>query len=156
MTSLYSKLSSGASREYRASFDLGVIEWRIVFQLAVEPCLTGAQLSQVIGLDKSAISRSLGLLENRQLIQLRPAGARRREAALTRKGRGVYEKVLDVAIKRETCLLTGFTETEIDTFIALLHRLIANLPLVEAEAQMRRTAANSGSTHRQRRNAPAS
>ena len=53
--------------------------------------------------------------------------------------------VLDVAIKRETCLLTGFTEAEMDTLIALLHRLIANLPLVEAEAQVRRTAATTRS-----------
>jgi DNA-binding MarR family transcriptional regulator len=155
VTSLYNKLSSGASREYRARFDLGVIEWRIMFQLSVEPWLTGAQLSQAIGLDKSAVSRSLGLLEGRQLIQLRSVGARRRETALTRRGWKVYEVVLDIAVKRETCLLTGFTETETDTLIALLHRLIANLPLVEAEAQTRRDAAETGSAPRSRRNARA-
>lgn len=51
-TSLSNKLSSGASQEYRARFDLGVVEWRVLSQLGAEPWSTGAQLSQTIGLER--------------------------------------------------------------------------------------------------------
>src|SRR5438270_12979875 len=114
VTSLNNKLSSGASQEYRRSFDLGVIEWRIIFQLASERWSTGAQLSQAIGLDKAAVSRSLAQLKARQLVRFRPASGRRIEVALTQKGWAAYRNVLPVALQRETCLLTDFTAAEVD------------------------------------------
>ena len=74
-TSLSNKLSSGASQEYTARIDLGIVEWRVWAQLAAEPWSTGAQLSQTIGLDKVSISRSLRVLEDRELIRVRSARA---------------------------------------------------------------------------------
>ena len=118
VTSLNNKLSSGASQEYRRSFDLGVIEWRIIFQLASERWSTGAQLSQAIGLDKAAVSRSLAQLKARQLVRFRPASGRRIEVALTQKGWATYNNVLPVALQRETRLLTGFTAAEVDQLVA--------------------------------------
>ena len=136
-TSLSNKLSSGASQEYRARFDLGVVEWRVLAQLAAEPWSTGAQLSQTIGLDKASISRSLHLLEDRGYICTRSAGGRRQEAALTREGWGIHARVLEVARAREARLLEGFTQAETDFLIELLQRLLANLPAVEADAARR-------------------
>lgn len=148
VTSLNNKLSSGASQEYRRSFDLGVIEWRIIFQLASERWSTGAQLSQAIGLDKAAVSRSLAQLKARQLVRFRPASGRRIEVALTQKGWATYKNVLPVALQRETRLLTGFTAAEVDQLVLLLHRLVANLPLVEADAQKRRATSAASPARR--------
>jgi DNA-binding MarR family transcriptional regulator len=136
-TSLSNKLSSGASQEYRASFDIGVVEWRILSQLGAEPWLTGAQLSHSIGLDKASISRGLRVLEDRGLIETRSAGGRRQEANLTRKGWAMHGRVLAVALARERCLLEGFTDSEVDSLVGLLHRLLANLPNIEADALRR-------------------
>lgn len=142
-TSLSNKLSSGASQEYRARFDLGVVEWRVLAQLGAEPWSTGAQLSQTIGLDKASISRSLHLLESRGLIEVRSAGGRRQEAALTPEGWAVHARVLEVARARETRLLDGFAPDEVDALIGLLQRLLANLPGVEADAARRAAAAEA-------------
>jgi len=139
-TSLSNKLSSGASQEYRARFDLGVVEWRVLAQLSAEPWSTGAQLSQAIGLDKASISRSLRLLEDRRFIQTRSAGGRRQEAALTDEGWAVHGRVLEVARAREARLLDGFTPGEVDTLVGLLQRLLANLPVIEADAARRAAA----------------
>ena len=136
-TSLSNKLSSGASQEYRARFDLGIVEWRVLSQLAAEPWSTGAQLSHAIGLDKASISRSLRLLEDRGLIRTRAGGGRRQEAALTREGWAMHGKVLEVALARETCLLEGFSSAEVDGLVGLLQRLLANLPGIEADAVRR-------------------
>lgn len=142
-TSLSNKLSSGASQEYRARFDLGVVEWRVLAQLGAEPWSTGAQLSQTIGLDKASISRSLHLLEDRGLIRFRSAGGRRQEAALTSEGWAVHARVLEVARAREARLLDGFAPDEVDALIGLLQRLLANLPGVEADAVRRAAAAET-------------
>lgn len=140
LTCLSNKLASGASQEYRASFELGVIDWRIMCQLAAEPWSTGAALSQAIGLDKAAVSRSLGLLESRGLVRTRGAAGRRIETALTSQGWVMHRRVLDVALQREARLLTGLSDGEVDLLIALLNRLLANLPLIEADAETRRVA----------------
>ena len=142
-TSLSNKLSSGASQEYRARFDLGVVEWRVLSQLAAEPWSTGAQLSQTIGLDKASISRSLQVLEGRGLIQTRSAGGRRQEAALTDEGWAMHARVLQVAWAREACLLDGFKAEEVDSLVGMLQRLLANLPSIEADAT-RRAAGSDG------------
>lgn len=136
-TSLSNKLSSGASQEYRSRFSLGIVEWRVLSQLAAEPWSTGAALSQCIGLDKASISRSLGVLEERELIELRSAGGRRQEAALTRKGWAMHANILEVALAREAALLDGFSKAEIDQLVGLLQRLLANLPAIEADAAQR-------------------
>ena len=128
---------AGRPRNTGRDFDLGVVEWRVLAQLAAEPWSTGAQLSQTIGLDKASISRSLRLLEDRELICVRSASGRRQEAALSRKGWAMHAEVLEVARAREAALLEGFTEAEVDTLIALLQRLLANLPAIEADAARR-------------------
>lgn len=137
-TSLSNKLSSGASHEYRRLFDIGVVEWRVLCQLSAEPWSIGAHLSNTIGLDKASISRSLSLLAERGLIEMREGEGRRREAALTDAGWTMHRQVLTVARAREAALLTGFSETEVNTLLSLLNRLLGNLPEVEADV-LRRT-----------------
>ncbi|MDE2576773.1 MAG: winged helix-turn-helix transcriptional regulator, partial [Rhodospirillales bacterium] len=136
-TCLSNRLSSGASQEYRARFDLGVVEWRVLAQLAAEPWSSGARLSQAIGLDKASISRSLRLLEERGLTQSRAGGGRRQETALTRAGWAMHARVLEVALAREACLLDGFTPAEVDALVGLLQRMLANLPGIERDAEQR-------------------
>lgn len=149
-TSLSNKLSSGASQEYRARFGLGIVEWRVLCQLAVTPWQTGADLSQAIGLDKGSISRSLAMLSKRALIQTRSGGGRRREVALTDDGKQMHRKVLLVAQAREARLLENFTAQETDTLIALLRRLSANLADIEADAEARLAADPPAGTHASR------
>ncbi len=135
--SLSNKLSSGASQEYRVRFGLGVVEWRVLCQLAVEPWQTGADLSSAIGLDKGSISRSLALLSDRKLIQIRNGGGRRREVALTENGWRTHTDVLVVARAREACLLGGLDAEEVDMLVSLLRRVSGNLAHVETDAEAR-------------------
>lgn len=139
-TKLSNRLSSGSSQEYRARFNLGVVEWRVLCQLAAEPWSTGAQLSLAIGLDKASISRSLHFLEGSGFIRTRSAGGRRQEAALTSEGWSMHGRVLEVALAREACLLDGFSNDDLDHLVGLLQRLLANLPGVEADAARRAAA----------------
>lgn len=125
VTFLANKLSSGASSIYREFFGIGIVEWRLLALLAVENGISANRMCQVIGLDKSGVSRSLKLLEQEQYVHssLDPEDARRLIIWMTSKGRALHDKVFEVAIAREKLLLQGFTKKEIDTLVKFLNRL---------------------------------
>lgn len=126
------KLSASASQLYRRLYDLGVTDWRVLAYIELYPWSTGAQVCELIGLDKAAVSRSFGFLEGRGLLHSRPSGLRKVEYACTPEGTRLYGEVLRVALAREDALLHGFSETERSVLIGALHRLLDNLQVVES------------------------
>jgi DNA-binding MarR family transcriptional regulator len=125
LTFLANKLATGASQCYRKHFGIGVVEWRMLSMLAVENDITANRICQVIGLDKSAVSRSLQALEASGYVGSRvdPRDARRNTVSLTAAGRALHDRVLRVALERERRLLSGLSAEEVDTLIELLSRL---------------------------------
>ncbi|MFI8481382.1 MarR family winged helix-turn-helix transcriptional regulator [Pseudomonas sp. NPDC078700] len=125
LTFLANKLSTGASISYRKHFGIGVVEWRVIALMAVEDQITANRICQVIGLDKSAVSRSLQLLEKAGRItgQVDSQDARRYAVSLTAEGRALHDRVLKVALEREQRLLSDLDPTEVETLINLLARL---------------------------------
>src|SRR3984885_2025167 len=87
LTFLANKLSSGASAIYRRRFDIGIVDWRIMALLAIEPWITAARFCDVIGLDKAAVSRSVRDLSKKGLVetQLQDGNQKRQFIALTPK-----------------------------------------------------------------------
>lgn len=84
------KLGRGASAEFRETFDVGITDWRVMALLAIEPGITANRIVEVIGLNKGAVSRCLRGLEERGLVQIRPAegDARSHINSLTAAGEG--------------------------------------------------------------------
>lgn len=125
ITFLANKLATGASQCYRKHFGIGVVEWRMLSMLAVEDGITANRICQVIGLDKSAVSRSLQALEAAGHVssQVDPQDARRNAVSLTASGRELHDRVLKVALERERRLLGDLSPEEVDTLIELLGRL---------------------------------
>ncbi|EOG3624039.1 MarR family winged helix-turn-helix transcriptional regulator [Pseudomonas putida] len=134
LTFLTNKMSSGASACYRKHFGIGIVEWRVLSMLAVESHINANRMVQVIGLDKSAVSRALQLLEKDGYITstVDPADARRYTVALTESGRELHDRVLVTALKRESLLLNGLNPDEVELLISFLHRMSAQLEMVNA------------------------
>jgi DNA-binding MarR family transcriptional regulator len=128
---LSNKMSASASQLYRQLFDLGVTDWRVLAYIYIFPWSTGAQVCQLIGLDKAAVSRSFAYMEERGLLKSRPSGKRKVEYAVTVEGRRLYDKISKIALAREQALLTGYSEKERDLLIQFLHRLLDNLAAVD-------------------------
>jgi DNA-binding MarR family transcriptional regulator len=101
------------------------VEWRLIALLAVEDKITANRICQVIGLDKSAVSRSLQVLEAAGRIsgEVDSKDARRYTVSLTAEGKALHDRVLKVALERERRLLSDFSPTEVDTLVDLLARL---------------------------------
>jgi DNA-binding MarR family transcriptional regulator len=125
---LSNRLSSGASAVYRGMFGIGVMEWRVMAHLAIEPGATGARIGRVIGLDKAAVSRTVTVLIGRGLVTRVEGAERGQRLRLTAPGLALHGRVLKVAMEREGRLLSGLSEDEQAVLRGLLNRLLQVVP----------------------------
>ncbi|MEI2735235.1 MAG: MarR family transcriptional regulator [Rhodoblastus sp.] len=135
LTWIANKLSSSASLIYRRRFGIGIVEWRIMALLGVEPWITAGRICEVIGLDKAGVSRSVRFLLDKGLAETRyrDNNNRRQFIALTHAGIELHDRIAVVARAREEQLLTGFSDAERAAAVRLLARMHENLPLVRDE-----------------------
>ena len=127
---LSNKMTSSASQLYRARFDVGVTDWRVLSYFEIYPWSTASQACELMGLDKAAVSRSVALLKDGGWLKSRPDGLRKIEYATTATGRKLHDRIIKLATAREEALLTGFSAQERETLIGYLHRLLDNLDAV--------------------------
>ena len=134
LTFLTNKMASGASACYRKHFGIGIVEWRVLALLAVEDHISANRMVQVIGLDKSAVSRALKLLEHDGYVstEIDAEDARRYTVSLTPVGRKLHDQVLVTALERERLLLATLKDDEVEMLIGFLHRMSAQLDAVNA------------------------
>jgi DNA-binding MarR family transcriptional regulator len=125
------KLSASASQLYAPKFGIGLTDWRVLAFIEVHPWSTAAQGCASMGLDKAAVSRSVGILLREGYIKSRPCGLRKIEYATTPTGKTLYKRMAEIALAREEALLTGISAAERETLIRLLQRLLANVDAVQ-------------------------
>lgn len=132
VTFLANKLSRSASALYRRHFGVGIVEWRVVSMLALEPWIPASRVCQVVGLDKGPVSRSLALLEKRGLVEVRTdeKDSRRRLAALTAAGEALHDRIIAVALERERRLLSCLAPEQRAALVETLNLLHDNLDAV--------------------------
>lgn len=134
LTYLANKISSGASAIYRPRFGVGITEWRIMALLAGESWVSPRKVSEVTGLDKGAVSRSIQSLKEGGHVEVRPDQYDRRSQslALTAKGLALHDRMVQLARKREQRLLTGFTAEERALLRQFLSRMESQVPAANA------------------------
>src|SRR6202000_1037160 len=67
-TAFATRLSKGASRRLKMALGIGLMEWRVVCNLGVEPGLSAVRIAEISGVDKSVVSRAVTELERQGLI----------------------------------------------------------------------------------------
>lgn len=119
------KMSNGASQLYAFLFDMGVTDWRILSLLAVEENIPASRICHVIGLDKSAVSRSLAKLQERGYIEMTvdKKDSRAKKNKLTPAGLAMYEKMYHVAKEREEKFLEVLSDEDQEHLIRILNIL---------------------------------
>jgi len=138
ITFLANKISHGASATYRDLFGIGVNDWRCLSQLAIEPWISPNRICQVIGLDKAAVSRSIRVLEDMALVEVRSSAERSRflEVALTEKGAALHDRVLKVALERERRLIADLDDEERTVLLRALNKMHARIELVNGPVDL--------------------
>jgi DNA-binding MarR family transcriptional regulator len=135
VTFIANKLSRSATTFYQKRFGLNVTEWRIMSLLAIEPGIPASRICHVIGFDKGPVSRTLTMMQNRDLIAIRtdPKDGRSHSISLTAKGRATHDKVIVAALDRERRLLSCLNKSEQEVLIDLLRRIHENLGAVTGQ-----------------------
>lgn len=130
LTAISNTWSRSSSRLYLERFGVGVTEWRVISQLAIEPRIAAQRICEVIGLDKGAVSRSVAALVSAGHVAEGPDGrdARRQLLELTPSGYELHDGLIALATAREQMMLEGFTPEERAQFTGFLRRLHARLP----------------------------
>jgi len=133
VTSLANKLASAASRRCRRRLGIGLMEWRVIALLAVEDEATPGRVAQVAGVDKSVVSRAVGSLEKRGLIEVSGEAqpGRQTRLTLTVRGQALHAEGIVLTYAAEDELLHGVAEKDRATVVRLLKRLGANVPRVD-------------------------
>ncbi|WP_238366875.1 MarR family winged helix-turn-helix transcriptional regulator [Mesobacterium pallidum] len=127
VTWVNNKYASDSSRIYRKYFGIGIADWRVLAYLGVKGTGTGAQMSDFLGMDKAAISRSLQFLGSLGCVELAEQQGRRSVMRLSGPGVRLYNEVLQIALKREEVLMKGLSDQDRETLFKLLHRVHENM-----------------------------
>jgi len=123
------RLSRSASRFYRESYGIGVVEWRLMMFIGHASATRANHICGATDLDKGAVSRSLRVLQRMGIVSVREDGvdSRRNNVSLTAKGRALHDRMVPVALERQRELVSELTPHEVETFNRLIDRLQAKV-----------------------------
>jgi len=121
-------IQSTGSTGYRRWFDVGISEFRLLVVISNQPGSTGARINEIVGLDLSAISRTLRKMEEKGLVEStsHPRHPSYRCWYITKVGARLHDRIRVMTDKREEALLTGFSKAEVFQLLSYLHRLSDN------------------------------
>lgn len=128
---LTARISKALAGVYAERFALSVAQWRILATLQAEPGLTARDVASRASLDKVAVSRAVGALGERGLLQRRPMASDGRACRLhlSRRGIALFRRIAPLALAWEEQLLAPLSRSEQKQFLRLLARVEANVPV---------------------------
>jgi DNA-binding MarR family transcriptional regulator len=103
--------------------------WRALAVLNEHSGATMGRLADLTSVDRTTLTRTLGLMEKAGLVARRERQSDRRSLAisLTAKGRRLFARILPLALEETDRALTGFSSDEIRTLRDRLRRMADNL-----------------------------
>ncbi len=109
-------------------FGLNLSEWRVCASLLYVPGQTLSELSVHASSDISALSRIIDRLEDQELVRRERSetDGRSIRVVLTGKGEELALRIVPVAKRHESVVLSGFTASDIKVLRSMLLRLYEN------------------------------
>jgi DNA-binding MarR family transcriptional regulator len=128
-STINNSLSWGASNLYREKFGVGIVDWRVISMLAIEPDITAFRICEVLSIDKAAVSRSLKFLQSQGHLQYEsaPTDPRKRTWKLSPSGYALHDAIIEIALERERRLVSGIDQVDIRIFLKVVRQIRDNL-----------------------------
>lgn len=110
-------------------FGLDYSRWRVMAVLNEAKNCSMLRLADLSSVDRTTLTRTLGLMEGEGLIARRARASDRRgvEVSLTPHGRRMLRKILPIVLAQTDRALHGFTAEEIEALRVRLSRMVENL-----------------------------
>ncbi len=133
LSAVNNALSRGASQYYLNKFGIGIVEWRVVSMLAIEPDIRARRICEVISMDKAGTSRALKrLLElNHVSFDASPTDPRRKIWRLNAQGYMLHDRILLEALERERKLINGVDPADLEIFLKVIRQMRQNVEKLE-------------------------
>ncbi|MBN2259138.1 MAG: MarR family transcriptional regulator [Clostridiales bacterium] len=115
-------------RQHLKDYDMGWGQLKILFLLFNTEGKNQEELSSLLDIDKTTVTRTLKKMALSGLIrkEANPLDKRAQLIFLTEKAKGLHKYLNDMKFEVEKQLLTGFSKDEIDIIYSLLIRLKNN------------------------------
>lgn len=123
------KYTRKVSQKLQKDFGIGAMDWRMLVMLTQEPDIPVARATEVLGIDKAAVSRALTRMHKDGMVEFKaPANDPRRKTwSLTSKGKDLHADMLDTALEMQETLLAGSNYLDIKTLNKILHQMLENI-----------------------------
>ena len=110
-------------------FDLDYPRWRVLAVLQEHSGATMGQLADLTSVDRTTLTRTLGLMNEARLVARQERESDRRSVviSLTPKGRRMFARILPLTLAETDRALTGFSSGEIGALRDRLKRIADNL-----------------------------
>lgn len=118
-------ISDKIGEEYRRKFSLRIPEWRIIAILGQGKPVTQRDLVSSAQLDKVTINRAAKILVERGFVcrSAHEADGRSHHLDLTDAGRDLYQKLIPVALAKESEITSRLTSKDRQTLLEILEKL---------------------------------
>jgi DNA-binding MarR family transcriptional regulator len=129
LSSVNNALSSGASAQYLRDYGIGIVDWRVISMLAIEPGIPASRICSVVSLDKGATSRSLAKLAEVGMVTFETFenDPRRRKWTLSEAGYDIHDTILAAALERERKLIAGVDPDDLEAFLRVIRIMRRNV-----------------------------
>ena len=123
---LSNAISSAIAAVYGDKFAISMPEWRIMMILAEYPDVSADEVCRRTKIEKSVVSRAVARLLKRHFInrKIDEDDRRRSILRLSETGLSVYDEVMPIARDYEAKLLADLTAEEMETFNAMIDKLL--------------------------------
>lgn len=124
IVSLLDLLRRSGTMAHRRNFDISGIEWRIMSQVGDNAPLSLNDLADRLNLDRGQVSRAVKAMKERGLVDsARRPGGPAIEITLSAEGKGLYARMVRLAVERNAFLVGDIPDDEIERVSAVLDRL---------------------------------
>jgi len=129
LSSVNNSLSRGASQFYLEHFGIGIVEWRVVSMLAIEPRIPASRICEVVALDKGATSRALMRLHELGYLsfEAHEPDPRKKIWWLNENGDRLHDRILQVALERERQLIRDADPDDLEAFLRVMRIMRRNV-----------------------------
>jgi DNA-binding MarR family transcriptional regulator len=118
-----------ALNERLRPYGLDYPRWRVLAVLQEHSGATMGRLADLTSVDRTTLTRTLGLMEEAGLVARRERESDRRSVviSLTTEGRRMFVRILPLALSETNRALTGFSPAEVRTLRDQLKKMAENL-----------------------------
>ncbi len=120
---LITAVRRAVTQRFRRMFDVSMIEWLVIANLAIEPSVSLTVLARNANLDTQRTSLAVARLAERDLVTRakNPKNGRVVQVALTARGRAVFNAIIENWLDPE--LTHGLSAVELATAYEVVNRL---------------------------------